>query len=72
MLPPPPIITRFTGLSMRRSSRITSRMLLGGREEEHLVARLDHRVAVGHDRAVAAEDGGDARVDLRHVACADP
>jgi hypothetical protein len=41
--------------------------VLGRGEEEHLVARLDHRVAVRVDRALAAEDRDDPRVDVRDV-----
>src|SRR4051812_15206818 len=42
--------------------------VVGGREAEHFVAGLDHRVAVRHDGAVAAKDRHDARVDARDVA----
>src|ERR1051325_2362875 len=42
--------------------------MLGSREAEHFVARLDHRVAVGDDRAVAAENRDDARDNARDVA----
>src|ERR1017187_2101941 len=41
--------------------------ILAGGEAEHLVAGLDHGGTLGHDRPVAAEDGGEAHVDVRYV-----
>ena len=41
-------------------------MGLGGDEEDFVVG-LDHRVALGNDRPVAAVDRGDAGIHVRHV-----
>ena len=41
--------------------------VLGRRQAEHFVAGLDQRVAFRRDRRVTAEDGSDARIDLRDV-----
>ena len=50
MLPPPAIITRLHRLVHAAQLAHHLADVLGGGEEEHLVAGLDHRVAVGDDR----------------------
>jgi len=67
MLPPPAIMTLLTGASMRLSSCMDLADVFGGGEAKYFVSGLHHRVALGQDRAVAAEYRGNARIHGRNV-----
>ena len=70
MLPPPAITTRRTGSSSLAQLAHDAADVVARGEEEHLVAVLDDRVALGRDAAAVAVDGHDARLDLGQVLAA--